>query len=123
MEFRCARHTNNLKRIIDFYCKYLKLEVIGNFDEHDGYSGVFLGKKGMDWHLEFTVSDSKAEHHFDPDDILVFYPKTINEYNSIVGNISSEMLQKPINPYWRDKGLMIQDPDGYNIVICSMRSK
>ncbi len=62
MNFRYARHTNNLKPLIEFYTKVIGLEIIGNFENHDKYNGVFLGKQDLDWHLEFTESDEKVNH-------------------------------------------------------------
>jgi catechol-2,3-dioxygenase len=34
MNFRYARHTNNLKSIVDFYTKIIGLEILGNFKNH-----------------------------------------------------------------------------------------
>ncbi|WP_245856786.1 hypothetical protein [Lutibacter flavus] len=76
--FGIARHTDNLKLIISFYKNILNFEILGSFENHEKYDGVFLGIKGMSWHLEFTKSNERADHKFDDDDILVFYPKTIN---------------------------------------------
>lgn len=59
MIFRNARHTHNLNSIIKFYTTILKLEVLGNFKNHNGYDGVFLGKENTDWHLEFTSRNEK----------------------------------------------------------------
>ncbi|MFN4152491.1 MAG: VOC family protein, partial [Candidatus Sericytochromatia bacterium] len=73
MKFRIARHTNNLEPLINFYTNYLGLELLGRFKNHSSYDGIFLGKKDLDWHLEFTMSDEKANHIFDEDDLLVFY--------------------------------------------------
>ncbi len=81
MNFRIARHTNKIKKITAFYINILNLEILGSFTNHDNYDGVFIGKQNLDWHLEFTRSDELAEHQFDDDDILVFYPTKRNLYN------------------------------------------
>ncbi len=73
MKFRYARHTNNLKSITSFYTNIIGLEVLGSFENHSEYNGVFLGLSNQDWHIEFTQSDEKAAHHPDEDDLLVFY--------------------------------------------------
>lgn len=44
MEFRKVRHTDQLAKIRAFYTEVIGLEVLFSFDEHNGYSGVFLGK-------------------------------------------------------------------------------
>ena len=123
MILRVARHTNNLEEIIEFYTKVLNLEVLGMFKDHDGYDGIFLGKNGVDWHLEFTTSVEKASHTFDEDDNLVFYPATKDSFQKIKENIKTHKLNtyRARNPYWKDKGLLIKDPDGFNIFICSLK--
>jgi len=125
MILRIARHTNNLKALIDFYCQILNLEVLGSFENHNNYDGVFLGKLNMNWHLEFTKSDVAVDHHFDEDDILVFYPLDKLAYKSILSNIELKKIEKeiPINPYWKVHGIQISDPDGYKIIICAQKLK
>lgn len=74
MKFRYARHTSDLEKLETFYTEILDFDILGGFENHDGYDGLFLGKKDTDWHLEFTKSDELANQIFDEDDILVFYP-------------------------------------------------
>ena len=123
MEFRSARHTDNLKSIVEFYTNLLGLEVLFSFENHNDYSGAFLGKKDHDWHLEFTTSKNKAEHEFDVEDVLVFYPTTQNEYDGIVERIETFNIEKikAKNPFWDDNGIMIKDPDGFRVIICNMK--
>jgi hypothetical protein len=118
MTFRYARHTTNLKRIEEFYCKYVGLEKLGGFENHNEYDGLFLGNKTSNWHLEFTMSNEAPMSTFDPDDILVFYVTSKVELSRIKellikGKIP---LETPKNPYWSKYGIMIDDPDGYKIV-------
>lgn len=124
MNFRIARHTNKLKKITEFYINILNLEVLGSFTNHDNYDGVFIGKEKLDWHLEFTSSDELAEHQFDDDDILVFYPTTRNVYNDIIQNIDTHKIKthKAKNPYWHKNGILIRDPDGYNIIVSNIKA-
>ena len=123
MTLRIARHTNNLIPIIEFYTQILGLTVLGNFENHDNYNGVFLGKEGLDWHLEFTTSTEQAQHQFDEDDMLVFYPKSLHEYDSTINNIKQNNITilKAKNPYWNKNGVMVKDPDGYNVVISNLK--
>ena len=92
MEFRNARHTDNLELIKDFYTKIIGLKVLFSFENHNNYNGVFIGKENNDWHLEFTTSKSKAEHKFDIEDILVFYPKEKDEYDKIIAQIDANNI-------------------------------
>jgi catechol 2,3-dioxygenase-like lactoylglutathione lyase family enzyme len=124
MFLRFARHTNNLKKIEDFYVDILGFELLGGFEKHNNYDGIFIGKSGLDWHFEFTQSDEKANHSFDEDDIIVLYPKTISNYNDLIHKLEHSNIStiEPVNPYWRENGKMIQDPDGYRIVISSLKA-
>lgn len=123
MTFRFARHTNQLKALSEFYCRILNFEILGHFKNHKGYDGVFLGKPGMDWHVEFTQNKDQAQHTFDEDDLLVFYPENRKAYDSILNQIETNNIKilKPKNPYWELYGTLIQDPDGYNIIISNQK--
>jgi len=123
MELRIARHTNNLEPLITFYTQLFGLSVLGSFQNHDNYDGVFLGKPDLHWHLEFTTSPEKVTFQFGEDDLLVFYPKTIQEYEQLIKNIEQYQIQllTPKNPYWEHHGMLIADPDGYRIVISNLK--
>lgn len=54
VQFRVARPTHQLDKIIEFYTKGLGLEIVGSFAKHEGYDGVMFGLPGVDYHLEFT---------------------------------------------------------------------
>jgi len=125
MHFRYARHTTHLKVLKQFYCEILKLEVIGSFSDHNGYDGLFLGKRGADWHLEFTKSEQTPVHQVDEDDLLVFYPETHQEYDAIMAGIREAGLEFILskNPYWIEHGVCIKDPDGFRVMISRQRVK
>lgn len=119
MQFRVARHSANLQAVLDFYTQNLELEVLGRFENHSDYDGVFLGKKGLDWHLEFTCSPEPPKHHPDEDDLLVFYTANLTEFNRLKANFDLHQ-QTPIlakNPYWNAHGLTYLDPDGFRVVV------
>lgn len=123
MQFRVARHTEDLSKIIKFYTEVLQLEIIGNFIAHDGYDGVFIGKHDHSWHLEFTISTTKPKHQFDDDDALIFYPNSQLEFNTIKERITNDNIQIVVspNPYWNKNAIVIRDPDGYTIIISPQR--
>lgn len=98
MNFRVARHADNLARLTEFYCTVLNFEKLDSFENHDSYDGVFVGKPKLDWHLEFTSSATKANHHFDEDDILVFYPATQKEYRQLIENMDKYGIDKEEPP-------------------------
>ncbi|ABQ05858.1 VOC family protein [Flavobacterium johnsoniae] len=124
MFLRVARHTNDLKKIEDFYVNILGFELLGGFDNHNNYDGIFIGKSGLDWHFEFTQSNTKAKHSFDEDDITVLYPKSILDYNELIKKISHQNIETiaAVNPFWNENGTMIQDPDGYRIIISPLKA-
>ena len=124
MFLRVSRHTNDLKKIEDFYVNILGFELLGGFDNHNNYDGIFIGKSGLDWHFEFTQSNTKAKHSFDEDDITVLYPKSILDYNELIKKISHQNIETiaAVNPFWNENGTMIQDPDGYRIIISPLKA-
>lgn len=125
MTFRFARHTNNLEPLKSFYTNILGLEILGGFENHNEYDGVFIGKPDENWHLEFTKSKELVVYNFGEEDILVFYPNSKLEYDLILDKIEQQNIQfiKPKNPYWKENGKMILDPDGYRIVISHLKIK
>lgn len=123
MTFRFARHTNNLVQIKSFYIDILGLELLGGFENHNGYDGIFIGKANENWHLEFTKSDETIAFNFGEEDILVFYPNTKLEFELIHDRIESHSIKfiDSKNPYWNENGKMILDPDGYRVVISHLK--
>lgn len=124
MTLRVARHTDNLEAIENFYINILGFERLGGFQNHNNYDGVFIGKTGLDWHFEFTQSETKANHIFDEDDIVVLYPSTTSEYNTLMSTILKNNISiiEAVNPYWNENGKMFLDPDGYRIVISPLKA-
>ena len=123
MTFRFARHTNDLEQLSNFYINILGMEILGGFQKHNGYDGVFIGKSNENWHLEFTKSNIIIQFNFGEEDVLVFYPNTRLEYEHIlekIKNFSIKIIEAK-NPYWNEKGKMFLDPDGYRIVISDLK--
>ena len=119
MTFRYARHTNNLEQLKSLYIEVMGLELLGGFENHNGYDGVFIGKQEENWHLEFTQSDEIANHTFDDDDLLIFYPSSKLEFEWLQEKLKNHSIQfvKSKNPYWNENGIQFLDPDGFGIVI------
>lgn len=118
MTLRYARHTTNLQQIEQFYTEIVRLEKLGEFQNHQTYDGIFLGHPNLNWHLEFTRSNTKPDHKFDGDDILVFYVNSEVELSAIRQKINKNCIkiEVPKNPYWHKNGIMISDPDGFKII-------
>lgn len=121
MNFRYARHCKNISQLTSFYTSVLNLEVLGSFQDHDGYDGVLIGLKGLSWHLEYTQNTQEPHSRFDEDDALVFYPDSLEAYSKILDNLKLFKIKtiESKNPYWKDKAVCFKDCDEYNIIVSS----
>lgn len=119
MIFRYARHTTNLDNIRKFYTRVIGLDVIGTFEKHNNYNGIFLGLKNEHWHLEFTTSNEAPNHKADEDDALVFYFKNHAEIEKRC-DIAKLLNVKQVtskNPYWNKHAITLLDPDGFRVIL------
>lgn len=125
MTFRFARHTNDLEKIKSFYIHILGLELLGSFENHNGYDGVFIGKLNENWHLEFTKSEETTTFNFGDEDFLVFYPNSIEDYNRMISSLNKNARKSnpTKNPYWKENGKLYSDPDGYGIIISNLKTQ
>lgn len=102
------------------YQSGLNLEIIAQFENHDGFDGIVLGYDNSPYHLEFThhngttVGKSPTK-----DNLLVWYvPDKIiaAKYNNQLINAGFKRV-KSYNPYWDKYGKTFEDIDGYRVVI------
>lgn len=119
-QVRIARPTARLKEVVRFYCDGIGLQEIGSFEGHAGYSGVMLGLPGCSVHLEFTEHETGSPCPAPTrDNLLVFYIPDRAAIDRIVKRLVS-MGRSPVppeNPYWEQKGVTIEDPDGWRVVL------
>lgn len=120
-QVRVARPTDHLEDVVAFYRDGLGLPEIGRFVDHDGYDGVMLGLPDRTYHLEFTQhregSPCPAPSR---DNLLVFYipdAAQLEQLRNRLTGLGHEPVM-PENPYWLDKSLTFEDPDGWRIVLC-----
>jgi catechol 2,3-dioxygenase-like lactoylglutathione lyase family enzyme len=120
VQFRAARPTHRLDKVVEFYKDGLGLKQIASFQDHDGYDGVMFGLPEADYHLEFTqhVEGSSCPAP-SKDNLLVFYMPDHDKINKIVSRLEAMgyFPVSPENPYWKEKGVTIEDPDGWRIVL------
>lgn len=117
---RVARSSDRLAAVTKFYTEGLGLEVLGSFEDHDGFDGIMIGRRGESYHLEFThrrghVACTSASL----EDLLVFYFPDASEWRAAVERLGAagyESVQS-INPYWDRNGRTFADPDGYRVVL------
>jgi catechol 2,3-dioxygenase-like lactoylglutathione lyase family enzyme len=117
---RVARPTDDLEAVVRFYRDGLGLDVLSEFNAHDGFDGVMLGRKGAGYHLEFT---RKAGHPAGKapteDNLLVFYLPDRAEWQRAVDRLQRHGYESvpAFNPYWDRHGKTFADPDGYRVVV------
>ncbi|PEY97651.1 hypothetical protein CN349_20325 [Bacillus cereus] len=120
VKFRIARPTDKFEAIIAFYEEGLGLKRIGEFYDHDGYDGVMFGLPDEEYHLEFTRHiDGSPCPAPTKDNLLVFYIKEYNEIEKVSKRLHAMGYDEvePENPYWKEKRITIEDPDGWRIVL------
>jgi len=115
---RFARPTDRLEECVAFYRDGVGLELLGSFEDHAGYDGVFLGLPG-ERNLELTRHASGSPGDAPSrDNLLVLYvtDDTIERRLRAAGHGPVE----PENPYWGSHGaLTFEDPDGWRVVLRS----
>ena len=117
---RIARPSRDLAATTRFYARALGLEVLASFVDHAGIDGVILGRALWPYHLEFT---RRRERPLTPsatdEDLLVLYLPDRSDWTAVVLRIRASGA-RPVpssNPYWDERGVTFEDPDGYRIVI------
>jgi len=116
MQVRFARHTDRLMEVVGFYRDGLGLPEIGRFENHDGYDGVFLAVPGTDAHLEFTSGGRGTAPSPHPETLLVLYLGSAKAVEEICERVDAQPVE-PANPYWRQHGVTLVDPDGFQVVL------
>lgn len=119
-QVRVARPTARLHEVVRFYRDGLGLEEIGSFSGHAGYSGVMLGLPGRSYHLEFTEHEDETQCAAPTkDNLLVFYLPDAEAINRLAARLKAMGHESvpPENPYWKEKGLTFEDPEGWRIVL------
>lgn len=108
--------TDRLTEVIRFYRDGLGLPEIGRFENHDGYYGVFLAVPGSDAHLEFTSGGHHNTPSPHPETLLVLYPGSADAVNQTRDRVGARPVE-PANPYWKQHGVTLIDPDGFQVVL------
>jgi len=124
VQFRIARPTDQLDKIIEFYGEGLGLKRVGGFENHDGYDGAMFGLPDVEYHLEFTQHiDGSPCPAPTKDNLLVFYIPDQNEIEIVKNRLHQLGYDEvePENPYWHEKSITIEDPDGWRIVLMNTK--
>lgn len=120
VQVRVARPTDRLNEIERFYCEGLGLKKVGSFQKHEGYDGLMVGLPNTTYHLEFTQhEDGSPCPAPTKDNLIVFYIPEQTTIEKLVNRLTGMGYEAviPENPYWEGKGVTIEDPDGWRIVL------
>jgi len=116
-----ARPTARFDEVIAFYRDGLGLPVLFQFDE-GGAKGGMVGLPGSGHHLEFIQPANAAGMRFDaPNKLhaLVLHMSSADEVAALSEKLCALGLAPvtPGNPYWIDRAVVYEDPDGWPIVL------
>jgi catechol 2,3-dioxygenase-like lactoylglutathione lyase family enzyme len=120
MQLRIARHTERLAELVAFYRDGIGLREIGGFRDHEGYDGVFLELPGTGAHLELTAGGTHGAPAPHPESLLVLYLGDAAAVEVVAARLGGEPVA-PANPYWSERGLTFEDPDGFRVVLVPER--
>ena len=122
-QLRVARATDQLQRMVKMYVDGLSLQIIGSFEDHNGFDGVMVGHPKGPYHIEFTKkSGCILTHRADPETLLVFYIPAREEWLTACSRMESAGFRavSSFNPYWDQLGRTFEDLDGYRVVLQNM---
>ena len=117
---RIARATDHLQEVVSFYRDGFGFEVVGSFEDHDGFDGVMMGHPGLPYHLEFTQQRNHVAGRAPTEEnLLVFYLPDFSDWQSAIERMRAAGYQpvRSNNPYWDRRGKTFEDPDGYRVVL------
>ena len=117
---RIARPVSDLSRSATMYQHGLGLVVVGQFESHEGFSGVMLGYPNSVYHFEFTVCHAHPIAPAPtPEDLLVLYFPELEKWRKACGRMLEAGFSEvaPFNPYWRKNGCTFEDHDSYRLVL------
>ncbi|MFE5948065.1 VOC family protein [Streptomyces sp. NPDC056525] len=120
---RVARPSRDLAAAERFYVDGLGLEVQWRTTERVSgkHDLLMVGPKGGGWHFELTRD---PEHPVEPaptvEDLFVVYLGAPVEEAQVERLLAAGGTRVAAhNPYWDEYGVTVEDPDGYQLVLCS----
>lgn len=119
-QLRVARPSRDLDRATRFYTHALGLEVLATFLDHARIDGVILGHPTWPFHLELTRRrDAPIVPCPTDEDLLVFYLPDRSQWEAVSERVRAFGVPSvpSFNPYWSERGVTFEDPDGYRVVL------
>lgn len=117
---RIARPTDNLTALAEMYAQGLGLQVLSQFEDHEGFDGIMLGQPGGPYHLEFTrKTGHTAGRAPTEDNLLVFYLADQAQWEAACRRAEAAgfVPVTSFNPFWDRHGRTFEDLDGYRVVL------
>ena len=117
---RIARPTDQLAEIVQMYVDGFGFEILGQFQDHDGFDGVIIGHRNHPYHVEFTSHQGATVGRAPTkDNLLVFYVPSDTSFEGCCCTLKAAGFLEvdPYNPYWGTAGKTFEDLDGYRVVL------
>lgn len=117
---RVARPTDNLQIIAEMYQKGLGLDILGHFEDHEGFDGIMLGYADIPYHFEFTHHRRHSVGRAPTlDNLLIFYIPDHAVWLKRCQQMLTAGFKQVVsyNPYWDKSGQTFEDVDGYRVVL------
>ena len=117
---RIARPTDNIQLIAQMYQLGLGFELLGQFEDHQGFDGIIIGHPEHGYHLEFTHHrGTRVGRAPTQDNLMVFYIPNAEEWRQQGEQMEKAGFAKVVsyNPYWDQTGSTFEDADGYRVVL------
>lgn len=115
-----SRPTNKFSEVISFYKDGMGMQILGGFDNRNGFDGLYLGFPESHYFLEVTTNKNKESITLnEKSDYLVFYVSDLNKLSlmELKLNVLGYFSIKVSDTYWANKGVVFEDPDGWKIVL------
>lgn len=119
-KLRVARATDNLTEVTNMYVNGLGFQLLGSFDDHNGFDGAIVGHEKHHYHLEFTHHrGTKVGNASTKDNLLMFYFSDSPTWDLCCQQMLCAGFKQveSYNDYWDIVGKTFEDLDGYRVVL------
>lgn len=114
-----TRPTADLSRLLRFYRDGLGLQVLYQFGEADDPAGAMLGLPGVAYHLELLKVSDHTSGPPSKHNVLVLHIPDRAQRDAMAEGLRALGCSpaQPANPWWSDRGVVFEDPDGWPVVL------
>jgi catechol 2,3-dioxygenase-like lactoylglutathione lyase family enzyme len=108
-ESRIAVVVSDLVSARAFYGAGLGLQVVSEFHDHDGWSGVIFAFPDATHQLEITAHNDARPQPGGDDDLLVLWLDSEAEVHRIVNALPAHSRVRPANRWWHGRSETVRD--------------